>query len=60
NQLQSTESTKGLLNLFTLIPAGLGIVSIIIILFYPLNDSRVDEIEQELLTRRDGDNDDDV
>ncbi|MFO7869066.1 MAG: MFS transporter [Bacteroidales bacterium] len=53
NQLQSSESTKGLLQLFTLIPAGLGLVSIIIILFYPLNDKRVDDIEKELMVRRD-------
>lgn len=52
NQLQTEESTRGLLALFTLIPAGIGIVSILIILFYPLNDSRVKVMEGELMTRR--------
>lgn len=52
NQAQNAESLKGLILLFTLIPAGLGIVSIIISFIYPLNDKRVDEISNELLTRR--------
>ena len=52
NVAQSTESLRGLLLLFSLIPAGMGIVSIILILFYPLNDVKVKEIEGELIKRR--------
>lgn len=52
NQLQTEESTRGLLSLFTLIPAGIGVISILIILFYPLNDSRVKVMENDLMTRR--------
>src|SRR5690606_5175786 len=56
NQLQTAESTRGLLLLFTLIPAGIGIVSILIILLYPLNDTRVKAMELELMQRRDEEN----
>ena len=52
NQIQSTESLKGLILLFSLIPAGMGILSIIIVLFYPLNDKHVDEMTAELANRR--------
>ncbi|HES58937.1 MAG TPA: MFS transporter [Caldithrix sp.] len=52
NQLQSSESLNGLILLFTLIPAALGIVSMAICFTYPLNDNRVAEIEGELKQRR--------
>ena len=52
NQVQSPESLQGLLLLFSLIPAALGVVSMIILLFYPLNDKRVDTIIAELEKRR--------
>ncbi len=52
NQAQSQESLKGLILLFSLIPAGLGVFSIIISLFYPLNDRWVKEIGDELAKRR--------
>lgn len=52
NTAQNAESLKGLILLFTVIPAGLGIVSIFISLIYPLNDKRVEEISAELLERR--------
>ena len=41
NEAQSPESLKGLILLFSLIPAGLGILSIALSLVYPLNDKRV-------------------
>ncbi len=52
NEVQSAESLRGLVLLFSLIPAGLGVVSILIALFYPLTDKRVDAIEQELVERK--------
>jgi GPH family glycoside/pentoside/hexuronide:cation symporter len=53
NQAQSLESLKSLIMLFSLIPAGLGVLSLLILSFvYPLNESRVAEIEAELKARR--------
>ena len=52
DQVQSTESLNGLILLFTLIPAGLGLLSMAICFIYPLNDKRVEEIENELKQRR--------
>lgn len=52
NQEQSIESLKGLILLFSLIPAGMGILSIILIILYPLTDKRINEIETELKERR--------
>lgn len=52
NEAQNTESLRGLLLLFSLIPAALGVVSVLISLAYPLNDKRVAEIELELTERR--------
>lgn len=52
NQAQNSESIKGLLLLFSLIPAGMGILSLFISMLYPLNDKRVKEIETELEIRR--------
>ncbi len=52
NVAQSAESLRGLLLLFSLIPAAMGVLSIIISLLYPLNDKRVKEIESDLDQRR--------
>lgn len=52
NEIQTAESTRGLLMMFTIIPAILGIISIIIFLFYPLNDKVVAENEKILKERR--------
>ncbi|MEX0323278.1 MAG: MFS transporter [Puniceicoccaceae bacterium] len=52
NETQSPESLRGLVLLFSLIPAGLGIVSVAISFFYPLTDNRVAKIEEELLERK--------
>ncbi|MBN2520703.1 MAG: MFS transporter [Bacteroidales bacterium] len=52
NEAQSSESLRGLLLLFSLIPAGMGVISTIILIFYPLNDKRVFKIEEELIERR--------
>jgi GPH family glycoside/pentoside/hexuronide:cation symporter len=53
NQVQSKESLEGLILLFSIIPAGFGILAIISSFFYPLNEKRVEEIENELKRRRD-------
>jgi GPH family glycoside/pentoside/hexuronide:cation symporter len=53
NQEQSTDSLQGLLLLFSLIPALLGVLSVVVLIFYPLNDSRVEEISNDLKERRD-------
>lgn len=52
NEAQSPESLNGLILLFTLIPAGMGVLAIIISYFYPLNEKRVEEIEADLKQRR--------
>ncbi|MCJ7801903.1 MAG: MFS transporter, partial [Candidatus Marinimicrobia bacterium] len=52
NQVQSAESIKGLILLFSLIPVGFGILSIILVLLYPLNEKKVDQIVSDLEKRR--------
>jgi len=53
NQAQSLESLKSLIMLFSLIPAGLGVLSLLILSFiYPLNEKRVAQIGAELKERR--------
>ncbi len=52
NEAQSTESLNGLLLLFSLIPAGFGVISILLSLVYPLHEKRVEEITDVLNTRR--------
>lgn len=53
NQAQTPETLRGLILLMSVVPAALGIVSIIIVLFYPLNEKRVAEIAVALKARRD-------
>jgi GPH family glycoside/pentoside/hexuronide:cation symporter len=52
NEEQSIESLRGLILLFSLIPAAMGVLSIILSLIYPLNEKRVKEISLELHNRR--------
>ena len=52
NVEQTEESINALINLFSLIPAGLGVVSVLLILLYPLNDQRVAEIGKALADRK--------
>ncbi|RQV99209.1 MFS transporter [bacterium] len=52
NQVQTPESLHGLLLLFSLIPAAFGVVSVILLFLYPLNDGRVAEMGAELAERR--------
>jgi len=52
NEVQTAESTGGLLMMFTIIPSILGVISIIIFFFYPLSDKVVAENEKILKERR--------
>ena len=52
NVEQSAEVRHGLVLLVSLIPAALGIVSILLVMLYPLDESKVKEIEQALKARR--------
>lgn len=52
NEAQSAESLRGLLLLFSLIPAGMGILSIILSIVYPLHEKRVKQISDDLYARR--------
>jgi GPH family glycoside/pentoside/hexuronide:cation symporter len=52
NQAQSAGSLHGLILLFSFIPAGFGVLAMIIAFFYPLTDKRVAEIGAELAERR--------
>ena len=53
NAVQTQESLSGLVNLMSLIPAGIGIVSVIILVFfYPLTEAKVAQISADLKSRR--------
>ncbi len=52
NQEQSAESLRGLILLFSLIPAFLGLITLAIIQFYKLDEQKMKEITAELLERR--------
>ena len=52
NVEQSEEGIRGLLLLFSLIPAGIGIISVFLFLFYPLHDKRMEQISADLKARR--------
>ncbi len=59
NVAQTAESINGLVLLFSLIPAGIGVLSMIFLTFYPLNDQRVESMIEELNVRRGESGDDD-
>lgn len=52
NIVQPPETLHGLRLLVSVIPAALGIVSILIVIFYPLNEKKVAQIGEELKARR--------
>ncbi len=52
NVEQSKESLRGLILLFSLIPAGVGVISALLAFVYPLHEKRVEEIGKELAARR--------
>ncbi|PTY08374.1 MFS transporter [Opitutaceae bacterium EW11] len=52
NTTQTPESLHGLVLLMSVFPAALGVLSIIILIFYPLNEAKVAEIGTALQARR--------
>ncbi len=52
NVEQTPATLHGLLLLFSIIPAAIGVLSVVILLFYPLNESRMKVIGDELKARR--------
>lgn len=52
NVAQTPEVRHGLVLLMSMIPAGFGAVSIVLMLFYPLNEARMMKIERALKDRR--------
>ena len=52
NEVQTAESMRGLLLLFSVIPAAIGIMAMIISLAYPLDEKRVKDMTAELEERR--------
>ncbi|MBC2607509.1 MFS transporter [Pelagicoccus albus] len=54
NVEQTPEALGGLVLLVGLIPAGFGVLSLVVLAFYPLNEAKVKQIGAELDERRDG------
>lgn len=52
NVAQTADSLRGLLLLFSLIPAAIGVLSLAVYLTYPLNEKKVQQMTDELETRR--------
>jgi glycoside/pentoside/hexuronide:cation symporter, GPH family len=52
NQIQSAVTTKGIVLLMSVFPATLGIVGSIIMFFYPLTNTMMVKIEEDLTARR--------
>jgi glycoside/pentoside/hexuronide:cation symporter, GPH family len=52
NAEQTPESLHGLLLLVSLLPAAIGAVALVLMLFYPLDDARLSRIGAELAARR--------
>ncbi|HEY9155396.1 MAG TPA: MFS transporter [Opitutaceae bacterium] len=52
NAAQTPEALQSILLLFTLVPGGLALVSGLAIIFYPLDDPRVRQIEADLKARK--------
>ncbi len=52
NVVQSADSLRGLILLFSLIPALIGMIALLIYLAYPLNDQKVKIMTEELEARR--------
>jgi GPH family glycoside/pentoside/hexuronide:cation symporter len=52
NTIQTPESLHGLLLLMSLLPASIGVASIVLVLFYPLTEARMAQIASDLRGRR--------
>jgi GPH family glycoside/pentoside/hexuronide:cation symporter len=54
NQTQTPETLRGLVRLMSVYPAAFGILAVLIlVLFYPLSEKRMEQISSELKNRRD-------
>ena len=52
NVEQTPRSLQGLVSLMSVVPAGFGVLSVLVLLFYPLDEARMTEIGSELERRR--------
>lgn len=52
NQAQSVEALEGIQLLVSIIPAVFGILAFVVIIFYPLTNEKMKEIEADLIARR--------
>jgi len=52
NVVQTVAANHMLINLMSIIPAGFGIISVILVIFYSLDDKRMKGIEEDLKQRR--------
>jgi glycoside/pentoside/hexuronide:cation symporter, GPH family len=52
NQIQSPEANKGIVMLMSTIPAAFGILSVVLIFFYILDDNKMKQIKADLEERR--------
>ena len=52
NQIQSAETIKGIVLLLSIYPAIFGLIGVILMLFYPLTNKMMTQIEQDLVHRR--------
>jgi glycoside/pentoside/hexuronide:cation symporter, GPH family len=53
NQVQTDRSLHGVIQLMSIFPAGVGVLSLLLVAFlYPLNEKRMSEIAADLRTRR--------
>ncbi len=52
NTAQTPSSLHGLVLLMSVIPASLGALSVVLVLFYPLNEARLSRITSDLKERR--------
>jgi len=52
NAAQTRSSLHGLVLLMSVVPASLGVLSTVIVLFYPLNEARMSQIASDLRKRR--------
>ena len=52
NQEQTATAITGIVLMMSLIPAGLTLFGVILLVFYPLNEKRLEEMERDLTARR--------
>lgn len=52
-QDQSTDTINGIISMMSIVPAGTMVVAALVILIYPLNKTRLSEIQRDLANRKD-------